>query len=113
MYYELTKAEKKIARMVIDKGLDNHYKKSLADVERIITRWKSGGYEDNPKAYMEIYKKVDKNDDRIDNIYNGKGGSRYVEIIAMQLSDGVITEEDLVELSDRTREVILFLTGKG
>lgn len=113
MYYELNKVEKKIARMLIDKGLENHYQKSLADIDQIITMWKSGFYEDNRKAYMEMYKTVDKNDDRIANVYNNKGGSRYVEIIGMQLADGVITEEDLVEFSEKTREVIMFLAGKG
>jgi adenylate kinase family enzyme len=112
MYYDLTKAEKKIDRMVMDKGPDVHYRRSLEMVDEIISRWKSGGYEDNRKAYMEMFKTVDKNDDRIADVYNNKGGSRYVEIMAMQLADGVITEEDLSEFSERTREVIMFLAGK-
>jgi hypothetical protein len=35
MYYELTKSQKKKARIVIDKGLENHYERALSDVEAI------------------------------------------------------------------------------
>jgi hypothetical protein len=112
MYYELDKAEKKIASIVMDKGLDNHYKRSLEMVDKIIAKWKSGGYEDNRKAYMEMYKTVDRNDDKIAGIYNNKGGSRYVEIMAMQLADGVITQDDLKEFSEKTHAVINLLAGR-
>jgi hypothetical protein len=33
MYYTLPKSQKKIARAVMDKGLDNHYLKCLKEAE--------------------------------------------------------------------------------
>jgi len=42
MYYELSKSQKKIACIVMDRGLDNHYKRALFDVEAIIANSASG-----------------------------------------------------------------------
>jgi hypothetical protein len=37
MYYELSKLQKKIARTVMDKGLENHYFKGLREAGSILS----------------------------------------------------------------------------
>ncbi len=111
MYYELSKSEKKIARRIMDKGIDNHYHRALSDVKTIIQNWEAGKIPSNHDAYMKLYQKVKKNDTNIGKIYNDKGGSRWVEVISLQLADGVITVEDLSEFDEKLQNTILVLGG--
>lgn len=112
MYYELTKSQKKIARQIIDKGLEEHYKRGLTDIQDIIDKWREGKYENTKKAYMEMFQRVKKNDNNIANIYNNKGGSRWLEIIYMQLVDGVITMNDVKDLGEEVCMVIRRVNGE-
>ncbi len=107
MYNELTKSEKKIARKVMDKGLDNHYSRALQDVEKILQKWYKGSYKDNREAYISLFRCVGRNDKNIGRIYNDKGGSRWVEVMAMQLADDAITAEDLDEFGEELRNIII------
>ncbi len=110
MYYELTKSQKKIARRVMDKGIENHYKQGLTNAEDIIKKWRRRelGVTD---AYMQLYKSVRQIDKHIGSVYNGKGGSRWVEIMAIQFADGVISLDDLSEFEDDIREIIIRFSG--
>ena len=110
MYYELSKSQKKLARKVMDKGLDNHYHRGLSDVKTIIQKWENAKL-DNHDAYMKLYQTVKKNDTNIARIYNDKGGSRWVEVMVSQLLDGVITVEDLAEFDEEVRNTILSWSG--
>jgi hypothetical protein len=111
MYYELTKSQKKIARRVMDKGLENHYIEALSDADRILMKWREGKYENPREAYMKLFDKVMKNDDNIARIYNNKGGSRWVEVMAWQLAQKVISLEDLQEFDEEVRNIIIRLSG--
>jgi hypothetical protein len=111
MYYELSKPGKKIARKVMDKGLDNHYIKALKAVQTIIAKWEKGGFESNRDAYMELYTTVDKNNNNIARIYDNKGGSRWVEVMGMQLAQGVITMEDISEFDEDVKNAIMIWSG--
>lgn len=107
MYYQLSKSQKKIARAVMDKGLDIHYGRSLREAESVIFNWNKGKFKDNREAYMKLYECVIKNDRHIGTIYNGKGGSRWVEIMVLQLADGVITLDDLKDFDEDVRNTII------
>ncbi len=107
MYYELSKSQKKIARRIMDKGLENHYKRSLYKAQEILDDWKNDSFETTRDAYLRFYREVEKNDENIASIYNNKGGSRWVEVMALQLNDGVITTDDLQELDGEVRETII------
>lgn len=107
MYYELTKSQKKTARLVMDRGLQNHYSKALYDVEMIIQKWHNGLFKDTTEAYTHLYQCVKRNDKNIARIYSAKGGSRWVEVMALQLADGVITTEDLKDFDEEVRKTIL------
>ena len=107
MYYQLTKSQKKIARIVMDKGLENHYKRGLSDVENICKKWRDGRFESTREAYMKLFQCVKRNDKNIARIYDEKGGSRWVEIMALQLADGAITIEDLRDFNEDVRNTIV------
>jgi ribosomal protein S20 len=111
MYYELSKSQKKIARKVMDKGLDNHYRRALSDVKTIIQKWDSGTFESNRDAYMKLFQTVDRNDYNIARTYNNKGGSRWVEVMAEQLHARVISPVDLDEFDEDVRNTILLWSG--
>jgi hypothetical protein len=107
MYYELSKSQKKIARIVMDKGLENHYMKGLYDAESILQKWRSSKFENTREAYMKLFRSVKKNDENITRIYNDKGASRWVEVMADQLNEGVITFEDLKDFDEEVRNTIV------
>jgi len=110
MYYQLSKSQKKIARIVMDKGLDIHYIKALKDAESILLKWRGGSFKDNKEAYMNLFKSIDHNDNKIAAIYNDKGGSRWVEIMALQLADGVIAIEDLRDFEPEVIDAIVSIS---
>jgi hypothetical protein len=87
MYYELSKSQKKIARMVMDEGLENHYMRGLYDAEAIPGKWRNGKFASAKEAYMKLFQCVKKNDNNIAGIYNNKGGSRRVAVMADQLTE--------------------------
>lgn len=111
MYYQLTQAEKKVARRVMDKGLEEHYRRALASTESVIKKWRDGKFENTTEAYLKLYQTVKKNDKHIGLLYNDKGGSRWVEVMALQLRDKVIAIEDLSELGEEARNLIISISN--
>jgi hypothetical protein len=107
MYYQLSKSQKVIAHKVMDRGLNNHYIKSLKDVESILLKWKNGDFINNREAYMDMFNCVERNDKNIADIYNDKGGSRWVEVMALQLAHGVISISDLKDFDKEVADAIV------
>jgi hypothetical protein len=103
MYYELTKAEKKIARVCIDKALDEEFKEGLNQFESILEDWKQGKFTTNKEAYHALFKAVDKNEDAIGRRYDDLTGSRYLMTVAAVLHDGYITENDIKGFSEHAK----------
>jgi hypothetical protein len=95
----------------MDKGLDNHYRMALSDVKSILDKWESGAFESNKDAYMKLFHTGDRNDNNIARIYNDKGGSRWVELMSLQIKQGVITCEDLSEFDEDVRNAIMMWSG--
>ena len=110
MYYELSKSQKKIASAIMDKGLENHYFNGLKEAGSIILNWQNGAFTNHKEAYMELYKCVEKNDKHIALLYNNKGGSRWVEVMAGQLADGVISISDLKDFQSEVQDAIISLS---
>ena len=81
--FELTKPQKKIARKVIEKGLDKEYQVGINKVDRVIDRWKSGGAA-NRETYLKMYEVLTRYDKHIARRYNRMSGSNYLIIIAGQ-----------------------------
>jgi hypothetical protein len=106
MNYELSKIEKKIARKVIETGLQRDYERSILDIDKIIRRWNNQEL-NNRDGYMELYRKVIQNDKYIARMYNDIRGSTYLTIIGGLLARKVIFETDLSEFGEETRNNLL------
>lgn len=103
---ELPKRDKKIARQIIEKGIQNEYVKALTEIESVLTDWKNQK-RDNRESYQLLYGKLMDIDKQIARRYNGMGGSKYYITMVDQVLNEIITEEDLKELSDETRQKIM------
>lgn len=106
MSYELTKAEKKIARRCLDKGLDAEYREGMEKFESIIRHWRAGKFVGNREAYLKLYDAVTMKDKAISRRYDGLSGSRWLVTIAGLLQDGYISKEDIDDFSDGTKALI-------
>ena len=94
----------------MDEGLDNDYKRGLKSAADITDKWAAGTL-NNKEAYMKLFKSIDRTDYMIDRRYNGKGGSRWVEVMADQLAGGAITEEDISEFDEKLQNILLRYAG--
>ena len=103
--YELSKREKKIAREAIEKGVLAEFEVGLKKAEAIIKQWRNGSL-DNRQAYHKLYKEIANHDKHIARRYDGMSGSRYLLTVAAILRDGYITEEDIKDFSDQTKQVL-------
>ena len=106
MYYELSKKEKKIARACIDKGIDAAFKEGLEKSAAVISDWRQGKFPSNREAYQQLYSVLTDEDDAIARRYDGLSGSRWLMVVAQLFSEKVITEEDIKEFSDETKNII-------
>lgn len=107
---ELTKSQKKIARRIIDTGIQREYEAGIVKLDRIISRWKSKEL-NNHDAYMELYGSLTGHDKHIGRRYDRITGSRYLYIIATQLADKVIDVEELSDFPENIRQSIFLLAG--
>ena len=101
----LSKREKKIAREIIEKGLQIEYAKCLNDADTVLQNWKNKKT-DNRETYHLLYQTVKDNDKHIARRYDGMTGSTYIDTIAAQLIDGIISIDDLMEFREETQKEI-------
>ena len=106
MYHELSKKEKKIARIFIDKGLDTAFKEGLENCAAVINDWQKRKFNSNDEAYHKLYKVISNKDYQIGRRYNGLTGSRYLITVAQLFSEQIITEEDIQEFSEQSKAAI-------
>ena len=107
---DLTKSQKRIARRIIETGLQREYEAGIKKLDRIISRWK-GEELNNRDAYMELYESHTSHDKHIARRYNRMTGSWYLYIIAAQLADKVVTAEELSDFPEDIRQKIYLLSG--
>ncbi|HOV11821.1 MAG TPA: hypothetical protein PLT47_03785 [Bacteroidales bacterium] len=107
---ELSKKDKKAARILIEQGLHIEYALGLSQFDSILQQWKNKEL-NNHDAYMQLYDSVIKYDKHIARRYNDLGGSRYLMTVVALLRDGIIAENDLRIFSDEARNNILFCAG--
>jgi len=106
MLYEFSKPEKKIVRQVIETGLQRDFESCILDIDQIIQQWKSKKL-DNRETYHKIFGKVKTNDKYIARMYDDLRGSTYMKVLQGLLANKTITEADLGEFSESTRNAIL------
>ena len=105
MPLELTKAEKKTAREIIERGLRREMEANLQELHTLLSRWKENG-SDVKETYHKVFGKVTDFDKHIARRYDDLSGSQYLLCILGQYRDGVITAEDLTGLLPETTAVI-------
>lgn len=105
MYHELSKSEKKLARILIEKGVDTEFRIALEETDKILSEWKVSCL-DNRTVYQKLFKKIHERNKRIANRYDGLSGSRYLFTVALIYADGQITEEDIKKISEKNRAVL-------
>ncbi len=101
MSIELSKKEKKLAREIIEMGLQKEFAKGLSDADTILSKWKNRT-QNNREAYHLLYNHIIDFDKHIAKRYDRITGSNYIFIIAAQLYDSIITEDDLTDFSIKT-----------
>ena len=106
MKYEFSKLEKKIAREVIETGLQRDFESCILDIDQTIQQWKLKRL-DNREAYHEIFGKVKANDKFIARMYDDLRGSTYMKTLQGLLANNTISEADLSGFSETTRNAIL------
>lgn len=108
---DLQKKDKKIARKIIEIGLQREFEKGLSSFDTIIKDWKEKK-KDNRESYHSLYKTLTDFDKHIAHRYNNITGSKYFSTIANQLYNGIITQEDIKELSEEIIQKLNFLISK-
>ena len=101
---ELSKQDKKVAREVIEIGLQRDFEYGLGKTEELLLNWRKGV--SNKETYHAVYKHIRSFDKHIALRYDNITGSRYLITITGQLLDEVLHDEDLVNFSE---EVQLYL----
>ena len=92
---ELDKSQKKIARTLISRALERECCTFLAKLKRLLQDEKAQSCHEK---YLEIYKSIQT---------FGLNGSRYALTVFSLFYNGILTEKDLSEFDDRTREAFL------
>jgi hypothetical protein len=103
---ELSKKDRKTAREIIEAGLQKEYAKGLFKSDSILTGWKNKTI-GNSEAYHALYKQIAGFDKHIARRYDNMKGSTYLFIIAAQLNDGIISEDDLNGFPEEVKQAII------
>lgn len=106
----LSKADKKVVRELLETGVLREFKTGLQAVAAIIHEWEETGG-DNRVYYHKIYKQVTNFDKHIAWRYDGVTGAHYLSVVAAQLSDGVITIEDIAGFTPEVRDRVISMSG--
>ena len=103
---ELTKEQKKIARNLIDLGLERECKGFNNTIRQIVCKPMESKERANHSRYLEVYKATADFDRHIADRYDGMGGSRYFMTIVNLYCEGIITDEEIAELGKEALDMI-------
>ena len=105
---ELTKSQKKIARELIDLGLQRECKAFTEKISRFTSspEWKTGNSHEN---YLKLYKKVTSFDKQIARRYDNLTGSHYFMTVWGLFYDEVLTIEDISRFDIEVQNELLRL----
>jgi hypothetical protein len=98
-FRELSKADKRIARKIIDKGLMTEFAKGLTKADKILEGWKQGKM-DATDAYQALVKHISVYDKGISKRYDNISNDYLMFFVVQQLHDKVIDEQDLEAFSE-------------
>ena len=99
---ELSKSDKKIAQILMDKGILKDIEMCNTSVLTILTDWKNGKKETR-ETYGKVYETVKKNNKYIASNYDGITGSHYFDTVLNMYCKGLITEADIEPFSETVK----------
>lgn len=102
---ELSKKDKKIAREMIEKGVQIEFSNGLNEANAVIKKWENRTLE-NREAYHLLFKTIKNFDKHIAQRYDVMTGSRYFETVVVLYAEGIITDEDIMNFSPEVNEEI-------
>ncbi|MBP6979064.1 MAG: hypothetical protein PHD61_12640 [Bacteroidales bacterium] len=103
---DLSKAQKKKVRELIDIALYRDYTDGIIRVKKLVNNFEEGT-SDPREFYFKLYENVKTKDKQIALRYNGLTGSRYLSTLISLLQDGVVYTEELEILDVELRSYIL------
>ena len=104
---ELTKGQKKVARMLINKALLRECEIFLLQTKRMLNNPEEGK---NPhENYLQLFDKVHKFDKHIARTYDGMTGSRYFITVCNLYWDDVLTDEDISLFDEELKDRLIVL----
>ncbi|MCU0443529.1 MAG: hypothetical protein MUE85_01330 [Microscillaceae bacterium] len=109
---ELGKSGKKIAREIIEKGLQAEFANGLEMALQVLKDWQAGKMP-NREAYHTLYKSIIGFDKHIAQRYDRMSGSDYFWLIEAQLIDGLIQEADLQGFAPEVRQKLIDLAKQA
>lgn len=99
---DLSKSDKKIARILMDKGILQGIENCNSSVLAILTDWKNGKKETS-ETYGKVFETVKKNDKYIASNYDGISRSHYFDTVLNMYCKGLVTEEEIQPFSETER----------
>jgi hypothetical protein len=102
---ELSKPDRRAAREIIEKGLQQEFSKGLEMAYQILSDWKAGK-KNNRDTYQALYGHIQDYDKHIARRYDNMKGSTYLFIIAGQIIDEAVDESEIQKLSSDAREFV-------
>jgi len=99
MTFYLSKKDRKVAAILIEKALQREFVKSLFEADSILHAWKEKE-KDAKEAYHALYKHIEDFEEHISHRYDDRRSSKYLFIIAALLYDKIISEEEIKDFSE-------------
>jgi hypothetical protein len=107
MYNELSKSQKKVARMLIDKCLEIECGNCIENIKSLLSNKK--GAKTNHELYLATCKLINKFDRHVSKRYDDLGVSKYLITVLELYMDGILSEEDLVDFDEDIRNRLIGL----
>jgi flagellar basal body-associated protein FliL len=108
LIYELSKSQKKIARQLIDKGLQIECGECLKKVESFLDKSKTSLLS-NHETYLKLYQLIIKFDKHVAQCYDGLSGSHYFTAVLGLFVNDVITMKDIEAFDEEIRNKLIAL----
>ncbi len=109
MSSDIPESDWKLFRQLHPVAVGRYCEKVLGEIQRTTADSRKTAHE----RYLAIYKLVQKRDKELGRGFDDMRRSTAVIQLGIIYSYGVITEEELSRFTERTRDSVLFLSGKS
>lgn len=103
---ELTKSQKKTARILINQALEIECNGFMKGVKEALQQDTT---ESSHARYLKLYKMVDEFDEHIAARYDRLSGAHYLDAVAGLFFDDVLSETDIEQLGDEISQWLIRL----